>query len=126
MSSQLHAANVFFTQAQPAVFAHSGSQPQAGPPGALSSQYQPFGHRASPQGEQVPSSQVARFGAGAALASPSSLGSAAARAWLCEVEAAEVEVAFWACGAPPPQPTKQSAIKKGKRRKLLRCIAAVR
>jgi len=59
-------------QAQPAVFAHSGSQPHAGPPCALSSQYQPLGQIASPQGEQVPSSQVAALG-GAGVLGASSL-----------------------------------------------------
>lgn len=50
-------------QAQLDFGAHSGSQPQLGPEGAVWSQYQPVGQRASPHGAQVPSSQVARGGA---------------------------------------------------------------
>jgi hypothetical protein len=92
--------NAFFTHAQLAFCAHSGSQPQAGPPGAPSSQYQPFGQRASPHGVQVPSSHVARAGAGAAFASSSpSLAAAFGGASACVVaRGAEDSAGFW---APP-------------------------
>jgi hypothetical protein len=73
LSSQPQAAKARFTQAQPDFWAHSGSQPQAGPPGALSSQYQPLGQRAPPHGLHVPSSQAARLGAGALSLSSSLL-----------------------------------------------------
>jgi hypothetical protein len=72
----VHPASAFFTHAQLDFCAHSGTQPQAGPPFALSSQYQPVGQMASPQGVQVPSSQVARGGAGALVVASSSLSGA--------------------------------------------------
>jgi hypothetical protein len=47
-------------QAQSSFFPHSGSQLQAAPPLAFSSQYQPCGHVPEPHSKHVPSSQVDR------------------------------------------------------------------
>ena len=60
-------------QAQLDLRAHCGSQPQAGPPLADSSQYQPLGQTPAPQGLQVPSSQSAAFGASLGSVAGSSL-----------------------------------------------------
>jgi hypothetical protein len=108
-SSQLQPLKARFTQVQLALVAHSGSQPHAGPPGALSSQYQPVGHRASPQGLQVPSSQRGLAGSEVALLSVSSsvpsLLALSESAPLSDVLSLE-ELGDSALGADPPQEAK--------------------
>jgi len=103
-SSHEQPVNAFFTQAHAGFFAHSGNQPQAGPPGALSSQYQPLGQRASPHGEQVPSSQLT-FAAGASSLLASALSLSAVSASLSEVSELESAPSGEAAAfSEPPQP----------------------
>jgi hypothetical protein len=73
--------SVLVTQPQLDFCAHCGSQLQAGPPLADSSQYQPVRHKPLPHGLQLPSSQAERGGALSSSAGESSspLSSAAAR-----------------------------------------------
>jgi hypothetical protein len=91
-------------------WAHCGSQLQAGPPLADSSQYQPVRHMPLPQGLQLPSSHAER---GAAVSSSagasSSLASAAASGFAswCEVALA---VGALGLGALPPHAPATSAI----------------
>lgn len=88
------------THAQPGFFAHSGNQPQAGPPFALSSQYQPFGHKPSPQGMQVPSEHA---GAGASLAASLSSDASALVSSAVSSPLASACSAGLPAAVPPPQ-----------------------
>jgi len=121
-SSQEQPLKARFTQAQPGFFAHSGSQPQAAPPGALSSQYQPVGQSASPHGAQVPSSQLAFVAAasswlGSSL--PSSAPSDSASPPLGRSESAPSGAV--AGFSAPPQPTER-AKRASPRARALRTI----
>jgi hypothetical protein len=120
-SSHAQPANACFTQLQAGFFAHSGSQPQAAPPGALSSQYQPLGQSASPQGEQVPSSQLA-FAAGASpgpavsLSVPPLSASASALSALAPAPSAD------AAGFSAPPQAAESAKRASPRPRTLRTV----
>jgi hypothetical protein len=103
--------SVFVRQAQLDFWAHCGSQLQAGPPLADSSQYQPVGQMPVPQGLQLPSSHAERGGvlSSSAGASSSLASSAPSGFVLCCV--ALLLIGALGLGALPPQAPAASVIR---------------
>jgi hypothetical protein len=126
-SSQLQPLKAFLTHAHVALPAHSGSQPHAGPPGALSSQYQPLGHRAAPQGLQVPSSHVGFAGSAEAVPSESpagvSLPELSSPSFPDELSVDQLGES--ATGVEPPQATRTNESINLERRNARGCPASI-